>query len=411
LKPDELHSNGSYFPPLAAAKFIGARMEPFEIMQRYYTQRELAALEWKGKGGKIVGYFCNDVPEELILAAGFFPFRLSGDPWSGTEETDKYTSPVYEGFVRSMLNLLLTGKYDFLDFLIIPHSRDAIEALYPILRGVKQVKPGLKIPELYLFDILHTRFWLSGQYLYGKVCEFKKKLEEWSGKEITNESIVNAIAVCNENRTLLKRIAALRTEEPPRVSGTEALQIIGASMFMLKEEHNQLLRQYLDGTGGLPARDEVRLFVEASPLDNLQLYELVESFGVTIVGEDNCWGNRYSDNPVDTALDPINALTERYQLKSPCPRMHPLERRVEYCLQSVGDAKARGVLFYILEHDYSQTWEYPDEKKALDGKNIPALCLKNQKYLLSESDKKIIGTEVKRFVETIGSKSTTTKAP
>ena len=386
-------------------------MEPFEMMQRYYVQRELAALEWKDKGGKVAGYFCNDVPEELILAAGFFPYRLSGNPWAGTEEADKYTSPVYEGFIRSMLNMLLTGTYDFLDFLIIPHSRDAIEALYPILQGVKRLKPDVKIPELYLFDILHTKFWLTGRYLYDRVCEFKKKLEEWSGKEITDESIASAIVICNENRTLLKRITALRAEEPPRISGTEALQIIGASMFMLKEEHNKLLRQYLDGIGGLPTRDGVRLFVEASPLDNLQLYELVESFGVTIVGEDNCWGNRYSDNPVDTSLDPLNALTERYHLKSPCPRMHPLEHRVEYCLQSANEVKAQGVLFYILECDYSQTWEYPDEKEALDKKNIPALCLKNQKYLMSESDKGVIGAEVRRFVETIGSKNMQTKAP
>jgi len=377
-------------------------MGAFEAMQKHYQQRDLAAREWKGKGGKVAGYFCDSVPEEMISAAGLFPLRISGDPWGGTEVADSYTETFYQPDVRSMFNMLLTGRYDFLDFLIIPHSRDAVVALYDYLHRIKQLTPGLKLPDFYLFDILHTRFWLTGLYIRDRVIELKKKLEEWSGKEISNESLSRAITIGNESKMLLKKIAALRATGPPRISGVEALQIIGSSMFMPKEEHNSLLRQFLKEADKLPARDGARLFVEGSPIDNLQFYELVESGKATIVGEDNCWGNRYSDDPVDQSLDPLEAIAERYHLKAPCPRMHSLDRRVNYCLQSALEAKAQGAIFFFLEWDNAPAWEYPDQKKALEEKGIPTLCFEMQKYRLSDIDKKQIKTRIKQFVENTG---------
>ncbi|GAI34385.1 unnamed protein product, partial [marine sediment metagenome] len=235
-----------------------------------------------------------------------------------------------------------------------------------------------------------------------RVLELKKKLEEWSGKEISDKSLSRAIVIGNENKMLLKKVAALRAAEPPRISGVEALQIIGSSMFMLKEEHNKLLRQFLHGAERLPTKDGARLLVEGSPIDNLQFYELVESVNAIIVGEDNCWGNRYSDDPVDTFLDPLEAIAERYHLKSPCPRMHSLERRVEYCLRSATEAKAQGMIFFFLEWDNAPAWEYPDQKKALAEKGIPALCFEMQKYLLSDIDKKQIKNSLEQFVAAIG---------
>jgi benzoyl-CoA reductase/2-hydroxyglutaryl-CoA dehydratase subunit BcrC/BadD/HgdB len=373
----------------------------FEVMKKHYRERDLAAREFKEKGGKVVGYMCDSVPEEMILAAGFFPLRISGDPWGGTELADKYTETAYEGFVRSMLNMILNGAYDFLDFLIIPHSRDSIHELYAVLNAVKSLETALRLPDLYIFDTLHTKLWTTELYNRDRVYELKKKLEEWSENEITSESLSRSIAVTNENRKLLKKIARLRSAEPPRISGVDALQIIGSSMFMLKEDHNELLKSFLDGANKLAARNGVRLFFEGSPVDNVQFYELVESSKATIVAEDNCWGNRYSDGLIDRSLDPVEAIASRYHLKSPCPRMYPLEARVEYCLQSALEAKVQGVVFNILDWDYAQTWEHPDEKKALEEHGIPTLSFKNQKYLISNTDKNQIKMSLEQFIEAV----------
>ncbi len=380
-------------------------MTPFEEMQKYYRQRDLAAREWKKKGGRVVGYFCTKVPEEMISAAGFFPLRISGDPWGGTEAADKYTEPFYEGYVRSMLNMLLTGRYDFLDFLIIPHSRDTIVSLYGILLEIRELNPDLKLPEFYLFETLHTKFYLTELYNRERTRDLKTKLEEWSGKAISDASLRRAIAIGNENKMLLKKVAALRAAEPPDISGTEALQIIGASMFMSKEEHNKLLARFVQGAGGLPDKDGVRLFVTGSPLDNLQFYEVVESCQATIVAEDNCWGNRYSENLISTSLDPMEAIEDSYQHGAPCTWTYPMSARMDYCLQKATEAKAQGVVFYISEFDYAQTWDFPGQRKALEKRGIPTICFKDQKYLLSESDSKQLRASLQEFVKSIKSKA------
>ena len=113
-------------------------MNTFEIIQQYYKHRGLATREIKKSNGKVAGYFCN-VPEELIIAAGFLPLRLAGDPWDNTETVDKYVEPFYEPDVRSTLNMLLTGRYDYLDYLIIPHSTDSVFKTYYHLQNIKKI--------------------------------------------------------------------------------------------------------------------------------------------------------------------------------------------------------------------------------------------------------------------------------
>ena len=380
-------------------------MAAFDVLQKHYQQRDMAAREWKKQGGKVVGYFCDNVPDELIVAAGFFPLRISGDPGGDTEMARKHflaRSRKREDFVHSMLNRLLTGEYDFLDYLIIPHARDTIRRLYVLLLNLKESNPDLKLPELYFLDVLHTPFFSSSVYNRVRMIEFKETLETWSGKKITEESLSQAIAISNENKVLLKNVAALRAAEPSRISGVEALQVIGPSMFMLKQEHNQVLKEYLTGLSDRSGRDGIRIFVEGSPLDNLQLYEVLESSGITVVAEDNCWGNRYSDVPIDTTVDPLEAIIDRYHHKSPCSRMYPMARRIDYCMEKTLESKAQGVIFYVYTLDGAESLETPDKIRALEAQGIPALYLKKQSYLLSDREK--LKGEIENFVGGIGNK-------
>ncbi|MBN1367075.1 MAG: 2-hydroxyacyl-CoA dehydratase [Dehalococcoidales bacterium] len=376
-------------------------MNPFEIMQNYYKERDLAAKEWKQSGKKVVGYFCTQVPEELILAAGFFPVRISGDPNDKSDLADKYAPPSYEGFVRSMFNLILSQKYDFVDYLIIPHSRDSIHTLHALLGFVKEIEPEIKLPEIYLLDTLHTRSYLVGLYIKDRMTDLKNQLEGWSGKKITEESVRQAVLICNANRMLLNEVAKLRNSEPCRISGTEALQIIGSSMFMLKEEHNNLLRQFIENVESMPEKTGVRLFVEGSPMDNMKFYEVLESCGALVVAEDNCWGNRYKDDFVKISSNLIESIAERYQLKSPCPRNFPLTMRVDNCVNGAIESKAKAVIFNVHEYDYAQTWETPEEISSLQGKNIPSLWLKKQQYSLTPEDEEALRKSIKQFLGTL----------
>jgi len=379
-------------------------MDPLEEMKRHYEQRDSAAREWKAKGGKVVGYISDDVPVEMIHAAGFFPFRMSGDPAGGTEEADKYSETFLDPSARSILNGLLTGKYDFLDFMIIPHHSDAVLKLYHQLWWIHRVNPAVTFPPVYLFDVLHTPFLTSALFVRERLSELKEQLEEWSGRKISNDALSHAIAVGNENRALLSNVAALRIAEKPRISGVEALQIIGTSAFMLKEEHNRLLLRFLDGAPHLPEREGSRIFIEGSDLDHLQFYELVESCGAVIVAEDSNWGNRVFADLVDESADPMEALADRYHARPSRLRTQSSDQRVSFCVRQAVDAKAEGVIFYLFEWDPALAWDQPDQKKALEEKTIPSICFSDQKYALSDSDRSILKKAIQQFVETVGNR-------
>ena len=81
-----------------------------------------------------------------------------------------------------MLDRLLTGAYAYLDYLIVPHARETIRRLYPVLLQVRETQLAGNIPEVYYLDVLHTRFFASGQYNGYRLKGLKGKLEEWSGR-------------------------------------------------------------------------------------------------------------------------------------------------------------------------------------------------------------------------------------
>ena len=85
----------------------------------------------------------------------------------------------------------------------------------------------------------------------------KNQIEKWNGQEITRDKISSAIDLTNENKLLLRKTAELRVGA--RISGVDALQIIGSSMFMHKEEHNKLLKEYLSEAEEFPERNGTRL--------------------------------------------------------------------------------------------------------------------------------------------------------
>ena len=371
-----------------------------QMIIKNYNQRDLAARDWKKKGGKVVGYICNSVPEELIMAAGMLPVRLTGTPGGETKDIIEYfgVNAHCEGFVTTMLNDLITNRYDYLDYLIISRSRDTVATQYSRLCMLRDLDLGIKLPELYSYEFIQTWSHNSGEYTYERLLDLKARLEEWSEKSISNRLLKDAISTTNENRRFLQQIAALRMEG--RISGMESLTITGSSYFMDKSEHNRLLNIFLKHANELPVKAGTKIFVASSPLDSLQLYEIIESCGAIVVVEDHCWGNRCIDDMVDEIKDSMYAIAQRYHFKSPCPYVFfPENARLDYFAKKVKDTQPDGVIFYINENDAGQLWDYPDQYNMLVKNNIPALSLLHQPYLINNPDE--LKTKVKEFVQSL----------
>jgi benzoyl-CoA reductase/2-hydroxyglutaryl-CoA dehydratase subunit BcrC/BadD/HgdB len=357
-----------------------------EAMRSCYELRDRAARDWKDAGGGVVGYLCDHVPVELITAAGLLPYRLSADPTSGSASLKQYVEPFVQqplatpGYVASMEHLVLSGDYDFVDYLVIPNGRKSIQAFYRDFVAAKAAYPELRLPELHYLDKAMTPYFAASVFDRRQVFHFREILEQWSGKPIDDESLSSAISAENERRRLMSELAAARTAVPSRVSGVTALQIIGASMFMPRSIHNEMLREFLAEASSAESRPGPRVFVGGSPLDDDVLYGIIEANGATVVAEDHCWGGRCAELLVDETSDPFEALAERYNSKSACSIRFPISETTAQCLKRANDGAPDAAIFFVYSADSSQSWQVPDQINALEKAGVPVLYLADQPY-------------------------------
>jgi benzoyl-CoA reductase/2-hydroxyglutaryl-CoA dehydratase subunit BcrC/BadD/HgdB len=349
-------------------------------LHRHYRDREGEARRRHEAGYKVVGYFSNNVPEELILATGMFPVQLTGDPRDATEIADIYLDEVFDGSIKSIFNRLFTGRFDFIDLLIVPRTSEAFLQLYYFVEEVRRWEPDRRVPELYLFDFLQTPFYLTNQWDRSRLSLLRSRLERLAGAPIAEGALRQAIATVNQDRRLLQQAASLWRGPTPRLSGVDALAVIGSGWFMDRAEHAELLRSIIDGGSSLPSREGPRVMIKGSPHDNSDFYRLVEETGATIVASDHVFGDPTFAAPIDEDGDPMDALTGYYQLASPSIRSYPQSRQDERFMALVETASVEGVVFYHDEYDDTLGWDYPEQKRLLDARGTPSLFLKRQSY-------------------------------
>lgn len=374
-------------------------MQALEKLRAAYREREQAARSIHGNGAKVVGYFSNNVPVELIAAAGLFPVCLTGDPRQTTALGDRYMEEFHDGNIRSIFDRMLRGHYSFADLIVVPRTSESYLQLYYYLLEVRKWEPERRFPDLYLFDLLQAPNWTVVRYDRGRLDDLRHRLHRVAGRAMTDDAIRAAIAASNESRLLLDEVNRLRRRDPPLISGTDMLRIAGAAGFMAIADHSAALRAILAGADALSPIAGKRIMVKGSPHDDDGFYELVESCGAVVVADDHVAGERTFEHRVAEDGDPMEALTEHYHRHSPSPRSYPQSEQDRRFVELVEQARVEGVIFFHDEWDDVLGWDYPDQKKLLDTRGVKSLFLKKQSY--RSPDRAAQRDSVREFVRSL----------
>jgi benzoyl-CoA reductase subunit C len=339
-----------------------------ERFQKLLEDPHKYAKEWKAKtGGKVIGYFSHYFPEEIVYAAGVLPVSILSQPdIEGISQ--RYLYGAFCPYTLGVLAQGLKGDYDYLDG--ITH----VESCMPIRGAVANWWDLLPTPYKYYIAMPSQLDEPSAKtMMYSELSSFKKSVENWTGKAITDEALDHAIDVYNTNRTLMRQVYELRRLDNPPVSGTEALAMVLSSQIMDKEDHNKLLK---DAISKLSAREVKytgpRLMLLGSEISDTRLVSLVESQGATIVIDRVCNGSNYFWNNVIPQQDRILALTFRYLDK---PR-HPVKdesfrRRVNEIVALAIDYNVQGVVYAIERFCFPHQQDRPPVVKAFKQRLIP----------------------------------------
>jgi benzoyl-CoA reductase subunit C len=351
-------------------------------------------------GGKIAGYFPVYVPAELAHAGGFLPVCVAG---AGNRLEIDHADSRIQSFVcsvsRSTLELGLTGHLDFLDVMLFPSICDVARNLSGVWA---RNFPRTRVHYLHLPQ--NPGAASSIAYYRGELAHLRGILEEISGRRITDADIASSLALFNEQRALLGRIAAIRRDRPELLSAAEFALLLRAASLRPREEHTALLCEVARALPGrnAKARDRVRVVLEGSFCEEppLELLEVIEEAGCAVVTDDLLLGHRWFDAPVEPGPDPLLSLAEAYVLRSvPSSVCHhgPVPRGTRL-LEKVSRAGADGVLFCAAKFCEPALLDYVLMKQDLEREGVPFLAFEfEEKMGVFES----IRTQVETFGESI----------
>lgn len=369
-----------------------------EFQEATQTLANPALQDWKEQGGKVIGCYCSYVPEEVITAAGFVPFRMRGTGSTSTELADACLSSINCSFSRHSLDMALQGEYRFLDGVVWVNSCDHVRRIYD------HWKRKIDTPYLRLLSLPKKTTDVQVGWYRDETAMFKESLEQHFDIQITEERLWEAIRLHNETRRLQRQLYELRKSGSPPITGAETLAVMVAGSAMPRERYNQLLRELLHEISHLEGNIDyrARLILIGGILDDPAYIEVIESQGGLVVTDSLCYGSRTMWKDVDEGTsDPITALARYYIADRPhCPRMFDRQLdRSAFVMDMIRQFKVDGVISERLVFCDNWTGEAFMVGEDLKEEGIPYMRL-DREYILAGIGQ--LRTRVQAFLETMG---------
>jgi len=371
------------------------------------SEFSLFLKEIRAGGTKIIAYLAHDnIPEELIDAAGFFPLRMM---FGGNDElmdaSHEYLPASTCSFAQSSIGLfsLKPNLYQFLDqvdyFIVSNHCVSDICAS-------EIISKYYDIPRID-FYVSYTKNVNSLKYFKLELLDFKNQLEELSGQKINDHDLISSMQKYNEYKIILKEINELE------ILGSEKLKIIQKAMLYgprsieeLKEEIQILKKEPSNHLKNL----KPILLTGCSAFIGDPLIDWIEEGGGNVVFFDTWIGNHYysqiiDEKKINSSEDPLDLLVTRFKdniygdhtvtqfLGNKIAFMEDFNRKYE---EKTG--KKVGVINHIIKFCDHMSLMSPFLKERLQEIGIQVLNLEKD---YSRANRGQLSTRIEAFLEMI----------
>jgi len=360
-------------------------MEYFDfVVSEAHGLRIKELLEFKERGGFVLGTFCVYVPDEVVTAAGGLAVGLCG----GAQISIPFAESVLPRNICPLIKSAFGFKvgricpyFEAADLLVGETTCDGKKKTWEILNDYKETET-LVVP--------HRKDEAGRALWRGEVRRFAAMLDERFGAVPSLARLKEAAELHNRKRAALEALYEARKAVPTPIAGLDALlaaQIVyydDAERFTRKVEElaGEVRARAGDGVGVTENGELARILIAGAPmaLPNWKLHALIEGLGAVVVCEELCTGTRYFHNgrvdlsgarSVDEALDTI---ADRY-LSIPCACFTPNRERLESVLELVRAYKVDGVVQHVLSFCHDYALEAVRIERALKEHDVPVLTV------------------------------------
>ena len=351
----------------------------------------------KAEGRKIMGYFCSYVPEELIHAAGFIPYRMRAVESAGTKDSSGYFSSTNCSYVRHCFDKALNGKFNFLDGLVFMNGCDHSRRMYD-----NWLHAGIKPDFMHFLTVPHILSGMAVDQYTGQLNKLKSSIENAFQVNITPSALEESVSLYNKKRALLRTISEMRKHDIVPVRGSEFLKIMSATTAIPVEDSITILQDIIKNLDGrsVSSGNDIRVVFTGCGTEEVEYLELIEDCGASIVADKICLGSPYYATLVkENTDDPVSALSERYLTNLSCPRMvDDFRRRIQSIKQTIESFHADALILDKLEFCTYFSGESLLFQKEMKELGVPVIAL-DREFLGGNTGQ--IKTRVQAFCEKV----------
>ena len=376
--------------------------------RQIYSNRSQRARELKAAGKKIIGYPCAYVPLEMLTALDLVAYQTCGDMKEPITEADRALPHSFCPVMRNCLDCALKNKNDFLDGMVTIHSCDPQE------KTARVWESYTNYPYFHFIDMPISVRPEALEYFKSQLDDFRKTLEGFTGKKLSTDKINAAIKAHNRQRALVRELYELTKPSPPRISGTELVQVIKALTSLPVAEGNDLLTETLaevrNRTEG-PAKKSARLLIWSSTLDDADVMDVFEAKANVVMNE-SCGGIRAYRADVKSSADPLEGLANYYLNEITCARTfrqatlgetrkdyaRDLRSRFGYLKGTIKEWKINGAIMLLVRYCDPFAFEMPSLKDYFNTLGTPNTYIE---YDYTTGALAPLRTRVEAFLETI----------
>ena len=377
------------------------------VIAEIHGVRPQELIKAQEEGKKVFGTFCVYVPDELIFAADAIATGLCGGSqfWvpGGEKVLPTNTCPLIKASVGARLDRTCPF-FRIADMYIGETTCDGKKKAWEIL--------GEDVP-VHVMDLPQMKREKDIKAWADEIRELKKVIEDFTGNEITAESLNESIKLINNKRKALSRLYECRKADKVPISGRDALVISQIAFYddparftqMTNKLCDELEQRIKDGVSVVKEGTK-RILLTGTPLavPNWKLHNIIETSGAVVVCEEMCTGTRYFENLVDetktTVDEQIDALAERY-MGINCACFTPNTARIDDIIRLAKEYKVDGVIDVNLKFCSLYDVEGYTVERALKEAGIPVMGIETD---YTDSDAEQLRTRIGAFIEMIGTK-------
>ena len=351
---------------------------------RYLDERPRQLQELKQKGTKVIGYLPgNYIPEELIYAGGAVPVCLiSGGDRLPLQAAQSIIPGVFCPFSRAQLGEMILKRkpyYQLVDMVVCPITCQHLKKVAEIweYRGnIEVFKLGIPHQHNNEFEI---------EYFTERLRVLRNRLQAYTGQEISEDRLRNAIKLYNKMKYLLSQIGSLRRVDPPPLGSREFVLLNHASYyadpaFMIKTLEN-IYAELKEKTHSKEIGKPRIMLIGPNIADgDYEVFNLIEEAGGTVVTEEVFEGMRDCRMMVEEEGDPIGALASAYLNNRipPAFMRYSTGKRFNNVLKMISEYNIKGIIWYELLCCETYDVESYYFAQKLKERGIPVLVLESE---------------------------------